>query len=41
MDGLKADAPDRDAIMRDAVLHVRARNSGVIVSRHLEAFLSG
>jgi hypothetical protein len=35
MDGLKADAPDRGAVMQDAVLRA------LIVSTHVEAFLSG
>ena len=40
MDGLKADAPDRGAIMQDAVLRVRVRNSGALfqdILRHSSA----
>jgi hypothetical protein len=40
MDGLKTGAPDRGAIMQDAVLRVRVRNSGALfqdILRHSSA----
>jgi hypothetical protein len=40
MDGLKADAPDRGAVMEGRVLRP-TKELGRIVSTHVEAFLSG